>query len=79
MTPIDHSSHTMLYQIISAIRLAIRGVSQWLLRKDFIFIFLNFYHGDSPPQRNTYEAVDSPAGALYFFNVSASFNSLGWL
>lgn len=80
MTPTDHSSHTVLYQIISAIRLIIRGVTQWLLSNDFISIFLNYYHGDPPtPQRKTYEEVDSPAGALYFFNISASFNSLGCL
>lgn len=78
MTPIDHSRHTVLYQIISAIRLIIREVTQWLLSKDFISIFLNYYHGDPlTPQRKTYEEVDSPAGALYFFNISASFNSLG--
>lgn len=53
MTPIDHSSQAMLYQIISAIWLAIRGVTQWLLSKDFISMFLNYRHGDLKKKKKT--------------------------
>lgn len=79
MTPIDHSSQAMLYQIISAIWLAIRGVTQWLLSKDFISMFLNYRHGDLKKKKNNYEEEDLPAGALSYFYFTTSFNSLGSL
>lgn len=69
MTPIDHSSHTVLYQIISAIRLIIRGVTQWLLSKDFISIFLNYYHGDPPPKEKPMKRWTHLLG-LYTFLIS---------
>lgn len=36
----------MLYYIISAIWLAVKGVTRWLLSKDFISMFINYHHGD---------------------------------